>query len=81
MSKCVVKIRFFSQKHKLQLETSMENSSLAGTTLEILQWLIGSNAGAPASGGMTVSKAIRHSLRELHTEEKVVETTDLLMVS
>lgn len=51
------------------------------TTLDLLQWLMGPDAGGPSSVGMGVSKAIKHALTELHESEKIVENTDQLLVS
>ena len=51
------------------------------TTLDLLQWLMGPDAGGPSSVGMGVSKAIKDALTELHESEKIVENTDQLLVS
>lgn len=51
------------------------------TTLDLLQWLMGPDAGGSSSVGMGVSKAIKDALTELHVSEKIVENTDQLLVS
>lgn len=51
------------------------------TTLDLLQWLMGPDAGGPSSVGMGVSKAIKGSMKELHLTDKSVENTDQLLVS
>ena len=51
------------------------------TTLDLLQWLMGPDAGGPSSVGMGVSKAVKDALTELHMSEKTVENTDQLLVS
>ena len=70
-----------SQKHKLQLVSQLEKSSVITTTLDLLQWLMGPDAGGPSSVGMGVSKAVKDALTELHMSEKTVENTDQLLVS
>ena len=62
------------------LVSQLEKSSVVGTTLDLLQWLMGSGAGGPSSVGIGVSKAITNALNELHSTEKSVENTDQLMV-
>lgn len=54
---------------------------MIATSLDLLQWLMGPDAGGPSSVGMGVSRAIKDALTELHTTEKTVENTDQLMVS
>ena len=51
------------------------------TILDLLQWLMGPDAGGPSSVGMGVSKAVKDALTELHMSEKTVENTDQLLVS
>lgn len=51
------------------------------TTLDLLQWLMGPDAGGPSSVGMGVSKAIKGSMTQLHLTDKSVENTDQLLVS
>ena len=69
------------QKHKQSLVNQLENSSVTATALDLLQWLMGPDAGGPSSVRMGVCKAIQDALTELHTTEKTVENTDQLMVS
>jgi len=61
--------------------SQLEKSSVITTTLDLLQWLMGPDAGGPSSVGMGVSKAIKDALTELHESEKIVENTDQLLVS
>lgn len=70
-----------SQKHKQPLVSQLENSSVITTTLDLLQWLMGPDAGGPGGVGMGVSKAIKEALIELHESDKSVESTDQLLVS
>lgn len=50
------------------------------TTLDLLQWLMGPDAGGPSSVGIGVSKAIKEALTDLHMSDKSVENTDQLLV-
>ena len=68
------------QKHKQQLVSQLETSSVITTSLDLLQWLTGPDAGGPSSVGMGVSKAIKEALTELHAADKSVESTDQLLV-
>ena len=61
--------------------SQLEKSSVVTTTLDLLQWLMGPDAGGPSSVGMGVSKAIKNALTELHESEKIVENIDQLLVS
>ena len=72
---------FISQKHKHELVSQLENSSVITTTLDLLQWLMGPDAGGPSSVGMGVSKAIKDAMTQLHMADKNVESTDQLLVS
>ncbi|XP_068695175.1 E3 ubiquitin-protein ligase UBR4-like isoform X2 [Montipora foliosa] len=80
MSKSVEALAKQLEKHKQLLVSQLEKSSVVGTTLDLLQWLMGSGAGGPSSVGIGVSKAITNALNELHSTEKSVENTDQLMV-
>lgn len=79
--KIIVGNLFYPQKHKIGLVSQLENSSVITTTLDLLQWLMGPDAGGPSSVGMGVSKAIKGSMKELHLTDKSVENTDQLLVS
>ena len=61
--------------------SQLEKSSVIKTTLDLLQWLMGPDAGGPSSVGIGVSKVIKDALTELHVSEKIVENTDQLLVS